>query len=145
MINFIKNQTLFASLIMGTCWAMWVVLGKKSGLSKDWLNLATVLVPAVVVLPQLFFRKGGVSFETPTVGSFLLLVVTSATCTAGLLFMRSFLVAGVEVSKYVVIAQAITPVLVVALSVWLLGEPMTMKKVFGIMLAGAGVYLIKSG
>ena len=143
MVNLIKSYPFLSSMLLAFFWSFWVVAGRRSAAPRDWLNLATVIFPAVIIIIPLLWNLNKLE-KIPNTTALLWLTACAVTCTLAFLMMRVFItMSGTPISKYIPLAQVLTPILVCIFSVIILKEDITTRQIFGLLLGCVSIYLIK--
>ncbi len=132
---------LLPTLIATLCWGLWGFFGKLATRQVNENSLIILgIVGALVVYPVyiLMYHKGfNWEWSNP---HYYLALLAGLVGGLGTLFFFMALTRG-EASRVVVIS-ALYPVITVLLSVLLLGELVTLKKIAGILLALGGIVLL---
>ena len=138
------QNPLALTLICVTVWCLWPSLAKVSKLQPSTITFCICIITAVVAIAVLFaMRKVNLSAGTTTRG--ITIITLAGILNAVGMVTYSYLLSsssGFDVSKYVVMISALMPVGTVLFAWIILGEHISMQKVFSIMIIVAGVYFL---
>jgi uncharacterized membrane protein len=146
--KFIEFSPMLFIFCLALAWSTWPIAARKSGLSGNWINFATVISPAIVVIgPMIWsYLRGGTPLEAPSnVSSWLWIALCSFACTVGFVFLRDALgVKTLNVSTFMPVAQAMGPLILFTLSFLVLKEEIHLKQVIGAFAVCFGIYMLRS-
>jgi drug/metabolite transporter (DMT)-like permease len=148
-------QAILCAVLAGLCWGVGEIYTKAAINTKEIGPLGTVLLRAAVTLPLAVagFTLAAWVFKTETqpwwremrTGTWLKIFVGSGVLAGfgGVFFFYLGLsLPGGDISRLRPIAFALAPATAVLLGWWILGEPLSTRKIVSVVLIVAGIILL---
>lgn len=130
------SNTLILILGAALFFSAWPIIAKYANLDPGWVALILAIGTALVGFTQ-------VSKTMPTTAQILIVLLAGLLNGIGTLFYAKLLnTQGVDISRFIPLTIGLVAVITLVLGSILLKEPLTLKKVSGVLLVVIAVYLL---
>ncbi len=139
------NNPLSLTIICVIVWCIWPSLAKVSKLQPTTITFFICVVTALTALIFMYVKKDIQLSTGTTTRGVMIIVVAGILNGIGMVTYSSLLSSssGFDISKYVVMISCLMPV-GTTLAAWIiLGEHISMQKIFSIVIILSGVYFLQ--
>jgi uncharacterized membrane protein len=134
------NTLYIYSFLAALCFSLWPIIARFLALPAVWTGVLINAGTLIVTLAMLYFNPVAI----PKMGTVTAAILAGMINGLGFL-AYSYLLSGVyEASTVVIVITVMSPIIVVVLGALILGEPIMLKKVLGILVACVSIYLLTS-
>lgn len=139
------QNPLSLTLICVLVWCIWPSLAKMSKLQPSTITFFICVVTALTALVLMYAKKDIQLSNGATTKGITIIILAGILNGIGMVTYSSLLSSGsgFDISKYVVMISALMPVGTIIFAKLILGEQISMQKIFSIVIIVVGVYLLQ--